>query len=203
MSTAIRPPARRALYAVGHDRHPDRQRQQQLLDRFDRAVPGPPGGRERRGRLRAGGRLRADEARRAGRSRSTDRPSAVRATSTQARDEALVDGLEQVPMALRYFGGAGQALHATNTASTATTLRQDLASRRSRHAANNPFARVPRPTSRVEEVLASPHDLRPVLTRLQWPARRPAAPPRRWCAVAELCRRSTASKPACGSRRRR
>ena len=44
-----------------HDGHPDRQRQQQLRDRLDRAVPGPSGGRERRRRLRAGARFRAHE----------------------------------------------------------------------------------------------------------------------------------------------
>ena len=48
-----------------HDRHPDLQRQQQLLDRIDRALPRAAGGRERRRRLRAGAGLRADDARRA------------------------------------------------------------------------------------------------------------------------------------------
>ena len=47
-----------------HERHSDHQRQQQLLDRLDRAVHGAAGDRIRRARLRAGARLRADEARR-------------------------------------------------------------------------------------------------------------------------------------------
>ena len=55
----------RALYQVGMTGIPDHQREQQLLDRFDRAVPGAAGDRIRRARLRAGARLRADEARRA------------------------------------------------------------------------------------------------------------------------------------------
>lgn len=55
----------RALYQVGMTGHPDRQRQQQLLHRLDRAVLSAAGDRLRRRRLRAGARLRADEARRA------------------------------------------------------------------------------------------------------------------------------------------
>ena len=42
------------------DRHPGRQRQQQLLDRLVGALPGPPGGQGRPGRLRARARLRED-----------------------------------------------------------------------------------------------------------------------------------------------
>ena len=58
-----------------HDRHPGLQRQQQLLHRFDRAVPGAPGRRERHGRLRA----RASASSRCSPARSTtqwdDRPN--------------------------------------------------------------------------------------------------------------------------------
>ena len=43
-STATRPRPARALRSR-HDRHPDRQRQQQLLHRIDGAVPGAPGDR--------------------------------------------------------------------------------------------------------------------------------------------------------------
>ena len=42
------------------DRDPDRQRQQQLLDRILGALPRPPGGQGRARRLRARGRLRED-----------------------------------------------------------------------------------------------------------------------------------------------
>ena len=41
------------LYRLGHDRHPDLQRQQQLLDRLDGALSRAAGGRLRSGRLRA------------------------------------------------------------------------------------------------------------------------------------------------------
>ncbi len=69
-----------------HDRHSDHQRQQQLLDRLDRAVPGAAGDRLRRGRLRAGARLRADEARRARRGlhRSAERIRRLRRGRRQA-----------------------------------------------------------------------------------------------------------------------
>ena len=90
-----------------HDRHPDRQRQQQLLDRLDRAVPRAPGGRERRGRLRAGARLRADEARCAG--LGIHRPAdAVRRFRRAAGSWST---RPDVPLALRYFGGAGLEPH--------------------------------------------------------------------------------------------
>ncbi len=79
----------RAARAVSgrNDRHPDRQRQQQLLDRVDRAVPRSPGDRIRSGRLRAGARLRADEARCAGRGihRSAERLRRFRRGGRQAR----------------------------------------------------------------------------------------------------------------------
>ena len=46
-----------------HDRDPDHQRQQQLLHRVDRAVPGRAVGTRRAGRLRTGAGLREDAAR--------------------------------------------------------------------------------------------------------------------------------------------
>ena len=45
------------------DRHPGREREQQLLDGLLRALPRPPGGQGRHRRLRARGRLREDGAR--------------------------------------------------------------------------------------------------------------------------------------------
>ena len=50
----------RALYEHRHHRHPGRQRQQQLLDRLERALPRAPGGQGRARRLRARARLRED-----------------------------------------------------------------------------------------------------------------------------------------------
>ena len=52
----------KALYRVGMTGIPVVQREQQLLDRLDRALPRAAGGRERRRRLRAGARIRADGA---------------------------------------------------------------------------------------------------------------------------------------------
>ena len=80
-----------ALYHVGHDRHPGHQREQQLLDRLDRAVPRAPGRRIRRGGLRAGARVRADAARRA--DRALDRPPvAVRRFRPAVRRDQPVPG---------------------------------------------------------------------------------------------------------------
>ena len=50
----------RARLRARPDRHPGLQRQQQLLDRLDRAVPRAPGGQGRARRLRARARLRED-----------------------------------------------------------------------------------------------------------------------------------------------
>ena len=61
-----------------------RQRQQQLLDRLDGAVPGAAGDRRRRRRLRAGARLRADGARRP-RDAFQRPPDAVRALRRRDR----------------------------------------------------------------------------------------------------------------------
>ena len=70
--------AARALRAR-HDRHPDRQRQQQLLDRIDGAVSGGASHPRRAGRLRDRARVREDAARLAGRrgrrSRVADGPA--------------------------------------------------------------------------------------------------------------------------------
>ena len=53
----------RAVYQLGLTGHPRLQRQQQLLDRLDRALPRLAGDRERHERLRARARLREDGAR--------------------------------------------------------------------------------------------------------------------------------------------
>ena len=89
----------------GADRHPDRQRQQRLLERIDRAVPGAPGGRKRQRRRGARGRLRADAGRRAG--VAVQRP-AERQRHAQRDGRAARSGWdEKAPIAAQYFGGAG------------------------------------------------------------------------------------------------
>ena len=154
-----------------HDRHPDRQRQQQLLDRIDRAVPGPPGGRGRRGGLRPGARVRADAAGRA--ERALDRPPvAVR------RFDELCDEIcpYPVPIALRYFGGAGEEYMESYGAGP--ELFAQVRAKASRHAADNPLALF-RKVVTEEEVLASPMIFPEAgMTRLM-AARRPAARRRR------------------------
>ncbi len=92
----------------------------------------------------------------------TDRPDAL-GQFNAARDEVLGPGLEQVPTAARFFGGAGQAYIDEYGIDPATLAHISLKSRR--HAANNPYAVFTAPTT-VEEVLGSPHIFGP-LTRLQ------------------------------------
>ncbi len=66
--------------------------------------------------------------------------------------DALV-GAPDVPLAIRYFGGAGLA-HMQKYGTTLETFAQ-IRAKASRHAANNPLALFRREVS-VEEVLASP-----------------------------------------------
>ena len=136
-----------------HDRHPDRQRQQQLLDRLDRAVPRAPGDRIRRGRLRAGARLRADEARRAG--RGVHRPAERRSTISTRRPNKLVDA-PGVPLALRYFGGAGLS-HMQKYGTPLETFAK-VRAKASRHARNNPLALFRKEVT-AEDVHERPGDL--------------------------------------------
>ena len=119
-----------------HDRHPDRQRQQQLLDRLDRAVPRAPGDRERRGRLRARARLRADEARArsapcstTGRARSSDFDRDSRSAGRHARAAARAALLRR----------RRPRAHAASTARRSRRSRK-IRAKASRHAANNPLA---------------------------------------------------------------
>ena len=142
---------------AGADRHSDRQCEQQLLDRFVGVVPGAPGGRDRRRRLRAGARLRADGARRAG--PTVQRPARARspgsttaATRLQGCDAARADG-----------GAVLRRRRARPTPkSTAWTRRcsPQISVKARKHAADNPYAVFSDPVT-AEEVLASPHDLRP------------------------------------------
>ncbi len=102
----------------------------------------------------------------------TDRPDAL-GQFNEARDEALGPGLEQVPTAARFFGGAGQAYIDEYGIDPATLAHISVKSRR--HAANNPYAVFTAPTT-VEEVLGVAAHLRaahasPVLPAHVWRGR--------------------------------
>ena len=72
-----------------HDGHPDRQRQQQLLDRFDGAVPCRADDPRRAGRLRDRARLREDAARPAARRRRGPRIPDGQARQGDGRDRRV------------------------------------------------------------------------------------------------------------------
>ena len=94
----------RALRARPH-RDPDRQRQQQLLDRLLGALPRPPGGPGRARRLRARGRVREDGE---GLARGqVHRPHQPRSTSTRCAMFEVRDP-EESPPAPQMFGNAGR-----------------------------------------------------------------------------------------------
>lgn len=103
-----------------------------------------------------------------------DRPSAFE-NFDQVCD-ALV-GNEQIPLALRYFGGAG--LHHMEKYGTTLEDFAAIRAKASRHAANNPLA-VFRNVLTPEDVLASPEIWPGVLTRLM------ACPPTCGAAAAVL-----------------
>src|SRR5438034_5992141 len=90
--------------------------------------------------------------------------------------ETLV-GAPDVPLAIRYFGGAGLA-HMRKYGTTLETFAR-IRAKASRHAANNPLALFRREVS-VDEVLASPMLMPGVMTRLM------ACPPTCGAAVAVL-----------------
>ena len=143
-----------------HDRHPGLQRQQQLLDRIDRALSRATGGRKRSGRLRAGAGLRADDAGRARHAfqRPSDAVRRIRSRDRRARRRAGC--------------AAGHPLfrrrRASRTCSKYGTTLETFArirAKASRHATNNPLALFRREVS-VDEVLASPMLMPGVMTRL-------------------------------------
>ncbi len=112
----------------------------------------------------------------------TDRPSPFDAFDAETDD--LV-GNPQIPLALRYFGGAGKA----HMEKYGTTL-EDFArirSKASRHAVNNPLALFNREVS-TEDVLADKVVWPGVMTRLM------ACPPTCGAAAAILCSRDFAKK---------
>ncbi|MFC0218014.1 lipid-transfer protein [Pseudochelatococcus lubricantis] len=105
----------------------------------------------------------------------TDRPSPFDRFDT-ATDELVGHG--EIPLALRYFGGAGIA-HMQQYGTRLETFAK-VRAKASRHAANNPLALF-RKVMTEEEVLASPTIWPGVLTRLM------ACPPTCGAAAAVLC----------------
>ncbi len=104
-----------------------------------------------------------------------DRPSPFEHFDDAAR--ALV-GQSDIPLALRYFGGAGLA-HMQQYGTSLSTFAK-IKAKASRHAANNPMALL-RKVVTEEDVLASPVLWPGVLTRLM------ACPPTCGAAAAILC----------------
>lgn len=104
-----------------------------------------------------------------------DRPSPFERFDAAADD--LV-GNSEVPMALRFFGGAGLA-HMQQYGTRLETFAQ-IRAKASRHAANNPLALFRKPVT-AEEVMASPALWPGVMTRLM------ACPPTCGAAAAILC----------------
>jgi acetyl-CoA acetyltransferase len=104
-----------------------------------------------------------------------DRPGPLDLFDAEAR--SLV-GEEELPLALRYFGGAGLA-HMKQYGTKLGTFAK-IRAKASRHAANNPLALFRKPVSE-EEVMASPMLWDGVMTRLM------ACPPTCGAAAALLC----------------
>lgn len=92
-------------------------------------------------------------------------------------------GNDSIPLALRYFGGAGLA-HMQQYGTQLSTFAK-IRAKASRHAANNPLALFRKEVSE-EEVLASPMMWEGVMTRLM------ACPPTCGAAAAVLCSESFA-----------
>ena len=111
-----------------------------------------------------------------------DRPSPFE--RFDAATDALV-GHGEVPLALRYFGGAGLA-HMQQHGTQLSTFAK-IRAKASRHAANNPMALL-RKVVTEEEVLASPAMWPGVLTRLM------ACPPTCGAAAAIVCSAGFAEK---------
>ena len=101
-----------------------------------------------------------------------------------AATEALV-GHGEIPLALRYFGGAGLA-HMRQYGTKLSTFAK-IRAKASRHAANNPLALL-RQEVTEDEVLAAPAIWPGVMTRLM------ACPPTCGAAAAVLCSEAFASR---------
>jgi acetyl-CoA acetyltransferase len=194
MSTVTRPAGQRAVYEVGMTGIPVVNVNNKLLHRLDRALPGPPGGGQRRRRMRAAlgfehmspGALGAV---------FKDRPSPF-----DRFDEATQQlvGHSEIPLALRYFGGAGLA-HMEQYGTQLSTFAK-IRAKASRHAENNPLALFRKVVSE-EEVMNSPMLWPGVMTRLM------ACPPTCGSAAAIVCSeafaKATTWTGACASGRRR
>ena len=118
---------------------------------------GAAGGRVRRRGLRAGARLRADAAaapsRRSGRTGRARSRGSTRCSTASWRPDA------DVPLAPRYFGGAGARVRGALRRSRRTPSRGSP-SRPAGTPRSNPYAVFRDPVT-LEEVLASPHRVRP------------------------------------------
>jgi len=112
----------------------------------------------------------------------TDRPSPFDRFD-QATEELV--GHSEIPLALRYFGGAGKA-HMDQYGTQLSTFAK-IRAKASRHAANNPVALF-RNVVTEEEVLASPVMWPGVMTRLM------ACPPTCGAAAAVICSEAFARK---------
>ena len=106
----------------------------------------------------------------------TDRPSPFQRFN-EATDE-LVDSVSELPLALRYFGGAGLA-HMKEFGTRVETFAK-IRAKASRHAANNPLALF-RKVVTEEDVMAAPMLWPGVMTRLM------ACPPTCGAAAALIC----------------
>ena len=144
----------RALYELGHDRHPDRQRQQQLLDRFDRAVPRRAGDPRRPGRLRHRAGLREDEARLA-----RHRPTTTVRSRWSKHILAMAEISEVLfPPAPWMFGAAGRE-HMEQYGTTAEHFAK-IGFKNHKHSVNNPYAQFQEEYT-LEDILGVADDLRP------------------------------------------
>jgi acetyl-CoA acetyltransferase len=111
-----------------------------------------------------------------------DRPSPFDLFS-QATEELV--GHDEIPLALRYFGGAGKA-HMDQYGTKLSTFAK-IRAKASRHAANNPMALLRKEVTE-EDVLAAPVIWEGVMTRLM------ACPPTCGAAAAILCSSEFAAK---------
>jgi acetyl-CoA acetyltransferase len=120
--------------------------------------------------------------------RFPDRPSPFERFNTET--DAIV-GLPDVPLALRYFGGAGIA-HMRKYGTKLATFAK-IRAKASRHAARNPLALFRKEVS-AEDVLASPVLIEGVMTRLM------ACPPTCGAAAAILVSESFAKRHGLSTR---
>ena len=141
-----------------HERHPDRQRQQQLLDRVDGAVPRAPGGRV--GAVDCVLAVGFEQMRRGALSAALGRPARPFAIFDEVSEQ--VQGTERRADGRALLRRRRRDLHRA-LRHDARDVREDLG-QVAPHAANNPYA-VFRDAVTVEQVLASPAIFDP-LTRL-------------------------------------